>query len=766
MNGMQNYLFSFIEDMNIVAAQNAKKMEELIYEDPSSAITKARIFVEEVLKDVFVKEDISNPYVNTLSERINYLSRIGIFEGKVQKWFDTIRLSGNKAAHDGKFNDITEAFKVHRVMYDIAVWYFEVYSSNIGKRVPSYEYPKPKTNIQELDIQNLIKQQVRELLNQLNDDSKESDDKNEVNSEDHRGTKEIETENVIFEQLPEGQSYLWRELSKLQESSQEAVENADRFSQFKKYLHVERKIQKDLEDILEKNQSEEMPKLILLCGSVGDGKSHLLAYFKENKSDLIQSYEIYNDATESFSPEKNAMETLEIVLKEFSDQEIESTNKKVMIAINMGVLHNFINHSFNERTFERLSEFVKNSGLFSQNIVTKYDDGPFSIINFGDYHSFELTEEGPKSEFFQSLLEKIFSKSHHNPFYLAYKKDLENGIRTIIHENYEFLQDEFVRSQIVNLTIESLIKNKLVISARAFLNFVSDILIPNNVKNPLLTEFEKLEHSVPSLLFNNAERSPILRSMYHLDPLHKRSEHTDQLIVELNTLNDWEKIINYHVKSSVAKNWLQPFVVDGHLENYSLDTFVKSIIRTIFLTNKEFSNKIKDENFVNFTKNLYYFNVGNLEKIKNVYEEIKMAIFKWKGSPKNGYVYINRPDERYRFAQKLNLKPFVDEFEMKDDKVLFSFKSTISLGYHDGFKKNILYLDIDYPLYNLLMRVKNGYCPNKKDEEDAIRFVEFLDKAMEFGNKRSELLLHFPSDQRFYRLSKDDFGTFVFEKET
>ena len=120
-----------------------------------------------------------------------------------------------------------------------------------------------------------------------------------------------------------------RELKRLQDSSQEAIENANAFSQFKKYMHVERKIQTDLERILVKNKELNSSSLILLCGSVGDGKSHLLAYLKENKPELLEGYQIFNDATESFSPNKNAMETLEEILQDFSDQSIGQSNKKL-----------------------------------------------------------------------------------------------------------------------------------------------------------------------------------------------------------------------------------------------------------------------------------------------------------------------------------------------------------------------------------------------------------------------------------------------------
>ncbi|HDB5314934.1 TPA: DNA phosphorothioation-dependent restriction protein DptF, partial [Staphylococcus aureus] len=60
---------------------------------------------------------------------------------------------------------------------------------------------------------------------------------------------------------------------------------------------------------------------------------------------------------------------------------------------------------------------------------------------------------------------------------------------------------------------------------------------------------------------------------------------------------------------------------------------------------------------------------------------------------------------------------------------------------------------------------QQGYRPNKKDEEDAIKFVEFIDKLMAFGEKKNELLIHYPIDKKYYTIKKDDFGSFVFERE-
>ncbi|MGG3563172.1 DNA phosphorothioation-dependent restriction protein DptF [Neobacillus rhizosphaerae] len=768
-------LFSFLEKINPTAAINANKMEDLIYEDPSSAIIKARVFAEQILIEVFKQEKIEMPYQSTLYDKISLLTREEYIKRDIQQAFDIIRLSGNKAAHDGNFNDITEAFKLHKEMYKIGVWYLEVYSLEQLK-VPPYRIPKPR---RKENIENLVEKKIFELLGTGQFDTvknitsnkpmmSDNDDSQVITKDTSKTESSYVTEDsgILMKNLSPGESYLLRELRRLKDSAQEAIENASQFSKFKDYIHVDRKIQLDLQSVLEQKSAESKGNLILLCGSVGDGKSHLLAYLKEKKNELIKDYTIFNDATESFSPNKNAMETLEDVLKNFSDQRISESNEKIILAINMGVLHNFINTKHSTYTYNNLNEFVEKSGLFTQDITTHYSDNTFDLFSFSDYHSYELTENGPKSSFYSALLEKIFVQSDHNPFHLALKEDEENHIETMMHQNYRLLQNKFVQEQVVQLIIQTIVKKKLVISARAFLNFVADILIPGNLQNvQLLNEFDVLELALPNLLFNRRDRSNILNAMSQLDPIHRRSVFIDQIVIDLNTLNDWNSIIEKNIQIESARELFNSFNSKSNLTGYSFNIFFESFLRIAYLTNKEFNQNLRDSSYLKFVKNLYYFNVGDKRSIRAFYDEIKTAIFKWKGSPKKEYIFINKPSDKYRLAQKLNLKPTIAHLKSSANLELDTFKSSIVLAYHDGNPENTIYLDIDYPLYKLLTNVQQGYRPNKKDKEDAIKFVEFIEKLMSFGEKKKEMLVFFPRDNRFYTIKRDDFDSFVFEKE-
>lgn len=752
------YLLSFLEPIHNIAATSAKKMEELLYQDPGSAVVKARVFAEEMLSEVLKREDAASLYLPSMYDKIAYLSREGILTPEIQKAFDTIRFAGNKAAHDGTFDDISTAFRLHKVMYKIAVWFCEVYSSEQLQILP-YEHPKPpapQSNPE--DLEDIIRTQVLQLLGGAGNFQTTGETQQEEVSPEQQG--------LIKKDLPQSGSYLLRELKRLQDSSQEAIENANAFSKFKDYLHVTRKIQTDLEDILIQNKDLDKANLVLLCGSVGDGKSHLLAYLKENKPELIEQYQIFNDATESFSPNRNAMETLEEILKDFSDQLVQSSKKKVILAINMGVLHNFINLEHQGYTYHALSEFVEESGLFSPTVTTSFSQGSFSLISFGDYHPYELTKDGTQSSFFFQLLGKIFNEDTENPFYQAYQEDLRNNVKSMVHENYEFLQDPCVRKQIISLIVKTLVQFKLVISARAFLNFVADIVIPDEIQHIQITdEFEKVEQSVPGLLFGRKERSVILRALSEFDPIHLRSKYIDQLIIDLNTLYGRREVVKEYIPSLKGQEWLVGFLEQEELSDTSLRQFCEVVVRLTYLTNGEFSRKVESLDYIDFVKRLFYFNAGIKSEIKTVYDEIKDVLFKWKGSPKKDYIYLNEPGDPYRLAQKITLKPTIEHLKFSQRDVFESFKATIVIAYHGGNSANKVYLEIDYPLYSLLMKVKEGYCPNRKDEEDAIKFVEFIKKIMNFGDKKEELLIHFPGEAHLFSLRRGDFKDFAFVKE-
>ena len=112
------------------------------------------------------------------------------------------------------------------------------------------------------------------------------------------------------------------ELNRLRKSSSDSIDGIGKFDDFKKYMHVSRSAEEDIIEILHKIETSGKKSLVLLCGSAGDGKSHLLSYLK-NDLRLLDNYVVYNDATESSAPSKTAIETLYEALQGFSDENLD-----------------------------------------------------------------------------------------------------------------------------------------------------------------------------------------------------------------------------------------------------------------------------------------------------------------------------------------------------------------------------------------------------------------------------------------------------------
>ena len=222
--------------------------------------------------------------------------------------------------------------------------------------------------------------------------------------------------------------------------------------------------------------------LILLCGSAGDGKSHLLSYLGNADSEhLLNSFELYNDATESSAPSLTSIDTLAVKLSAFDDQHIlEDDGSRMVLAINLGTLNNFI-ESEKGGNFSLLKKYVEENEIFSSYVrPNAYQEGSvFQHVSFSDYQIFTLCEDGVRTTYLEELLNKIFDQSQGNPFFKAYQTNSTCTLcqKCPLRHNFEFLFNPVHRKGIINKIVEVVIKDKAIVSTRDVLNLVYDLLV-------------------------------------------------------------------------------------------------------------------------------------------------------------------------------------------------------------------------------------------------------------------------------------------------
>jgi DNA phosphorothioation-dependent restriction protein DptF len=784
---MQEFTFDFLQDLDPELVQLGRDIEKIFYDDPHGVLIKSRLFAERMTKIIATFEEMENLKHLKQVERINRLDSGGLFTKEVAQSFDTIRTIGNRAAHENSNGDLEIALKVHKNLFKISVWLMEVYGSH-DFTTPTYKHPsiQKSEGVDSKQISDLIEST---LSKQLADLLKKENLESHNQSLDKQHTEE--TEGKVVSTVPEKKendsktiggrndegslygSRLLYQLSKLKESSQEAVESSNSFSSFKKYLHVERPIQKDLTETMEKMQSENGSQLIFLCGSVGDGKSHLLAHLSESRPDLLNEFDVHNDATESFDPQKNSLDTLAEVLTPFSDDNIEKTNKKLILAINLGVLHNFLESKYIEENYTRLAAFINKSGVFDTDLVSEdYSEHHFNLISFADYHPYQLTKEGPKSDYFTNLFEKIVQSTEENPFYSAYIKDKEEEVTGPVMTNYRLLQESIVRDKLSDILIKAIVQYKFILSTRTLLNFIHDILVPASIDEykTSSTVIEETQVLLPNILFNSVDRSPLLKVVADLDPIHIRSEKTDMMLIELNNSKNISDVFQIYSQSEALNEWQKVLSDLGafyELTKATRQLLNASLIRLAYFIGDS-QSIFENDTYNRFMKHLYAFNVGIPAGLKIIYTETEEAVFAWKGGPRHhdSYIYFEESLGLMNIAQSLELKRYTSHLVNRGEGTFQRFKTTLLIGFQDKNKAKHAMLEIDYPLYETILKVLNGYRPNKKDKEDAIQFLEFIDSLMVIGNKEDEIVVYDSAEDVLFKLEYDeDFEEFSFKRE-
>ena len=731
---MNKHCFSFLENSFAVINNEAMAAEKhLVNENYTDSIFRIGKAAEFITISICEFEGMDWLIPKGQKKMLEQLAYKGKITNDIFKKFEDIRNLRNTVAHSYSREFKDKAYDLHKKFFDIAVFFYQKYKD---KTFEPEEYNGP-------------------IMKKDKVDGGSGDEKSP-------SPKDGPLSDYPFEKY-DG-SYLLNELVKLKDSSREAVED-DNLSDFKKYLHVDRSIQDDFIKEIKKVNDLPSSHLIMLCGSVGDGKSHLLAYTKKENPELLENFTIHNDATESFDPEKNAIDTLATVLKPFNDSNIDISSDKFILAINLGVLNNFLESDYAKEEFTKLKKIIESANIFdSTNISKNISKDKVSFITFSDYNMFELTGDANNnyvsSKYISSLFEKVTLNEDFNPFYIAYLKDKESNYFNPLISNYEMLMSEDVQKTIIDYIIKIFIKYRRIISTRDLLNFIYEIIVPPEIlKEEDMKKVDLLmNYSLPNLLFNSSDRSDLLKLFSQLDPTLIRNEELDRFIIDLNINEDIKRTLNYYFdleKMDLFKDYLD-YIEDFNTfkVNKKRESTAVLIRLAVFYGKSIIKNNFRDEVYLNFLKYLYSYNVQSHKDYKDLFSEIKDAIYKWKGSFKKNTICIDTLDS-FKVFKNLKLKPHPDNFDNQLLEGLFlgnRFKTEIKIYFSVDTSNKKIPLDVDFSLYEYIRKLYKGFKPNQTDKDDLIIFDEFI----------SNLLAENP-DQDLYVLSLEDGKEFLFE---
>ncbi|WP_353140357.1 DNA phosphorothioation-dependent restriction protein DptF [Pseudopedobacter sp.] len=566
------------------------------------------------------------------------------------------------------------------------------------------------------------------------------------------------------------------ELQKLKESSRYAIAQGGKYDldSFKKYLHIEREVESRLKNIIVQSSIIHHSQLVLVCGNVGDGKSHILSYLHNEIPTEIGKFQIHNDATESHNPNESSNDTLYRILDSFKDISIKESNSKLILAINLGTLSKFMEEHGSE--FQHLASFIEEQAILDNAMVSFKDfnqESHFHQINFTDYHLYSLTENGPISNTITELMDRIVTPSESNVIYKAYDKikDHSEFYRCPVRLNYQFLFNPQNRRLIEQLIIQSIAQSKEIISVRSLLNFIHDLIVPvqlssvpnidqlNVIHNLSDTEF--LRCLIPNYIFEHADLSNLFARLTELDPCNFRNDQTDEKLLKLQSIDHPSELFASDIEPELHREVLQYIKMEG----IDRDVISRYFLRLSFFQN---GNVFENSEFQEYITWLFHFNKGNSKYLSKLYDLVENAVKKWYGDPKKGdkvVLKLGRRQNKYRVFKDFSLTPKPDIPNESQDLILHQFIQEFFVCYASpSLTGQDIRIAIDFSLFKTLKMINKGYRPNKKDNNNFIYFVFFINEVIQ-GNHQNTLYIDEvnvgqPID---YKLTKNPFGGYKFE---
>ena len=537
----------------------------------------------------------------------------------------------------------------------------------------------------------------------------------------------------------------------LSQHSVDSVQNGKSFTEWDEYMHVDRPIENKL---YEKMDAIDVAGggIVLLVGSAGDGKSHLLSRIRQMSDWGDNSF--YNDATASSSPKKTAIDTLKEALADFKDANLYNTRSKLVLAINLGKLNALID----DEEFKTEYKEIVNATypIFDDDDTTPpIDTTRVKVVMFVGQQAFEFYTDNPnrvvESQFLSAIMDKIVSKNPNNPFYKAYQEDLSNGIslRDPLILNYELLSIPEIRNCIVMTIIEAIVRYKMKITPREFLDFMYSIMVyPQEYKE----KKDFYEALLPTLLYCGSENM-IQKAISKLDPLkHSSTEHDKQLSVLFTSYSIPPTYLTEQEVSELPAELLKR--TNEFYANNGRD--IERTTKFVFRLKHLISYHTESEVYKSYLALLKGIFNKDVHKMKEIYDVVAKAIPRHYGSyyEKSNMVPLNIQGGRYRLFGSLQLKPEpVKSYHSESYKNEFLMRFDMSWKFPD----KPVSLRMDFQLYSYLNELNRGKLALSYENEKDLTFSKFVRKLVEKCNCEQEITV-VRSDTGVLELSESSFG--------
>ncbi|MCC9073570.1 type I restriction-modification system endonuclease [Flavobacterium sp. F-65] len=153
--------FSFLQDKYPELFAISELSEKLYYLDPSSSLSKLRLFSEKMTILIWQFEDLAFFDGNQV-DRINQLFYKNCIPEVIKDLLHTVRKSGNKASHDGNGTN-SEAVFILKKSYQLSKWFFETYENDFLEK-GDYQLHENNHNVTITALNNELDKLSKEVI--------------------------------------------------------------------------------------------------------------------------------------------------------------------------------------------------------------------------------------------------------------------------------------------------------------------------------------------------------------------------------------------------------------------------------------------------------------------------------------------------------------------------------------------------------------------------------------------------------------------------
>ncbi|WP_415888720.1 DNA phosphorothioation-dependent restriction protein DptF [Neptuniibacter sp. SY11_33] len=504
--------------------------------------------------------------------------------------------------------------------------------------------------------------------------------------------------------------------------STEAVqETGSIYQQIKDQLYIEMPIEQKVLSTIQSLQPQNK-KIIFLCGSSGDGKSEILTRCKRLLNSEIK---FHLDATHSFAPNENAIQTLDRVFEDY-----QRGNTPLVLGINTGMLGNYAEGGSNTVIQSNIKKYLQNNS---------YDD-EFVFINFEDYPKFVIDDEGFRADFPAKILKRL-TKSEGNLLRDIFEEDKKRSTDSknrILFANYELLSIPEVQKVILKLLFKVRLVRDQFITARALLDFLFGLV------------------AGPKYLFDNlflGFDNELAEKIVDFDPANFRTQEIDRFILAYSLgltgpdFQNFEKSLSSLGidKLSDSHSFLRLFYV---FKEYDVSNNYH------FNFSDDFSEPLIDQYVECYQLHMSYSgDKVDRKKLQGFYKKtIVEAVRKYI----NRNVRVVGKDQflissvnGYEVFSTLDIQPNLEEIKTESFKSNSYFHAFITVN-----EEKIRPFPININLLGLMKGIIEGYRPNRHDKNSVVLLDELAADLIKVANKSHELQMN--AGQRKFELKRID----------